>query len=339
MSGESRDPPRPVRIVDVAREAGVSPMTVSNVVNERPLVADETRRRVLAAIERTGYRPHRAAVSLRTRRSLQLGLHVPRQHLSAVNAFSVTFMAAVIESAERHGRQLVVLTHTLEGDGLDRTLTTTGVDGFVLFNVDPADPRPRALADAGIPFAVFGRTAPDLPQTWVDIDNAAAMADVARHLLARGHRRVAYVGFDEPEYWNAERLRGAREALAAGGVTVPSRWLLLVDAASSAPRAVADRLFGHDRPDAIICASDSLALVVLAQAARLGIRVGVDVAVTGFDALPLPVVVEPVLTSVEMPLTAAADACVRTVIALAEGEPAPQAGAILPTRLRLGERT
>ncbi len=336
MSGERRDPTRPVRIVDVAREAGVSPMTVSNVVNERPLVAEETRRRVLAAIERTGYRPHRAAVSLRTRRSLQLGLHVPRQHLSAVNAFSVTFMAAVIESAERHGRQLVVLTHTLEGDGLDRTLTTTGVDGFVLFNVDPVDPRPRALADAGIPFAVFGRTAPDLPQTWVDIDNAAAMADVARHLLVRGHRRVAYVGFDEPEYWNAERLRGARETLAAGGVDIPPQWLLAVDAAS-APRAVADQLLDGDRPDAIICASDSLALVVLAQAARLGIRVGADVAVTGFDALPLPVVVEPVLTSVEMPLTAAADACVRTVIALAEGEPGPREGAILPTRLRLGE--
>lgn len=334
-----RDPrgaPRPVRIVDVAREAGVSPMTVSNVVNDRPLVAEDTRRRVLDAIQRTGYRPHRAAVSLRTRRSLQLGLHVPRHHLSTVNAFSVTFMAAVIEAAERAGRQLVVLTQPLDGDGLDRTLTTSGTDGLVLFNVDPTDPRPRALADAGIPFAVFGRTAPDLPQAWVDIDNAAAMADVAEHLLARGHRRIGYVGYAEPEYWNADRLGGARARLALDGVEIPPRWLVQDDLEGAA-RRVPETLLGADRPDAIICASDSLALVVLGQAAHLGIRVGVDVAVTGFDALPLPVLVEPSLTSVEMPLTEAADACVRLVLALIDGAPAPEQGTLLPTRLRLGD--
>jgi len=330
-----REPSRPVRIVDVAREAGVSPMTVSNVVNGRPLVAEDTRQRVLAAIERTGYRPHRAAVSLRTRRSLQLGLHVPHQHLSTVNPFSVAFMAALIESAERHGRQLVVLTYPLDRQDLGLTLTTTGVDGFVLFNVDPADTRPRALAAAGIPFAVFGRTAPDLPQTWVDIDNAAAMADVARYLLERGHRRFAYVGYAEPEYWNADRLRGVQETLAAHGLEIPERWLLRVDL-PSAPDRVARDLLGEDRPDAIICASDSLATIVLAQAARLGLRGGVDVAVTGFDALPLPMVIEPMLTSVALPLAAAADACVEMVIALVDGEPAPAAGTILPTHLRIG---
>ncbi len=322
----------------MAREAGVSPMTVSNVVNERPLVAEETRLRVLAAIERTGYRPHRAAVSLRTRRSHQLALHVPRHHLSAANPFSVAFIGSVIEAAERQGRQLVVLTQPLDSPEFALTLATMGVDGFVLFNADPQDPRPRLLAKAGVPSAVFGRTAPDLPQAWVDIDNVAAMADVAQHLLDRGHRAFAYVGYDEAEYWNGERERGVRARLGEHGIAVPERWLLRV-ALETARERIGTVLLGDERPDAIVCASDSLATIVVAQAAHRGIRPGIDIAVTGFDALPLPVVVEPTLTSVALPLTAAADAVVKLVIDQINGHPAPEAGTILPTHLRIGGST
>jgi len=87
MTTEPRTARGPVRIVDVAREAGVSAQTVSNVVNDRVGFSEETRQRVLTAVRRTGYRPNRAARNLRTRRSGQLGLHLPADHLSVQNAF------------------------------------------------------------------------------------------------------------------------------------------------------------------------------------------------------------------------------------------------------------
>lgn len=330
--GSSRSP---VRLVDVAREAGVSPQTVSNVVNDRDVVAEQTRLRVLAAIERTGYRPHRAAVHLRTRRSGQLGLHLPASHLSVRNPFSVTFLRELVDAVERVGLQLVVFTHPLDEATPAQGLLTSGVDGFVLFNVHPGDPRPRVLAHAGIPFAVFGRGAPDLPHAWVDIDNVSAMVDVVDHLVGRGHRRVAFVGHAEPEYWNHERLEGTRRRLAHHGLAIPDEWLLAVRS-DSAPGAVSRLLLGDDRPDAVICSSDALALVAVTQASHAGLRVGTDIAVTGFDALPLPVDVVPTLTSVALPLRAAADAVVALVLDQIEGHPVPLEGTVLPTHLALG---
>ncbi len=325
----------PVRIVDVAREAGVSAQTVSNVVNEREGFSEETRRRVLAAIDRTGYRPNRAARNLRTRRSGQLGLHLPASHLSVQNTFSINFLRAVIEATERADHQLVVFTHPADGATGAATLTTTGMDGFVLYVVDPADPRPRALTDAGIPFAVFGRTEPTLPQAWVDIDNVAAMADVVDHLVERGHRRFAFVGYDEPEYWNHQRLEGTQLRLAEHGLGIPARWLVRTNL-DTIRAEVSRRLLGEDRPDAVICASDSLAVIAHAAASHAGFRVGTDIAVTGFDALPQAIAVDPPLTSVALPVVAAADAVVRLVISQIEGEPAPDHGTILPTHLVIG---
>lgn len=325
----------PVRLVDVAREAGVSPQTVSNVVNGRDVVAEPTRRRVLAAIEKSGYRPHRAAVHLRTRRSGQLGLHLPPSHLSVRDTFTVSFLRELIDAVERAGRQLVVFTHPLDDASQGNELLASGVDGFVLFNVDPSDPRPRALARTGIPFAVFGRTDPDLPHAWADIDNAGAMTDVVDHLVLRGHRRIGYVGHAGSEYWSVDRLRGVRSRLAQHGLEIPVPWLVQTTL-DAAPAAITGHLLGADRPDAVICSSDSLALVALTQASHAGLRPGTDIAITGFDALPLPVDVDPTLTSVALPVTAAADALVRLVLDQIEGRPAPEHGVVLPTHLVVG---
>jgi len=230
---------------------------------------------------------------------------------------------------------LVVFTHPVDDVLGDGALTTTGMDGFVLYVVDPADPRPRALADAGIPFALLGRTEPTVAQSWVDIDNAAAMADVVDHLVSLGHRTFGYVGYDEPEYWNRERLDGTRARLADHGLEIPERWLLM-GSLTSTRTEVPGHLLGADRPSAVICASDSLAVVVHGAATHAGLTPGRDIAVTGFDALPLPIEVDPPLTSVALPIEAAADAVVRLVVAQIEGQPAPERGTILPTHLVIG---
>ena len=326
---------RPPRLTDVARAAGVSAQTVSNVLNGRTGFGEETRERVLAAAERLQFRPNRAAQQLRTRRSKQLGLHLPAAELGAHNTFSVTFLRAVVQAAAGHDHQVVVFTHPVDEHSMRAGLLHAGVDGFVLFNIDPADPRPGILAQAGIPFAVFGRTSAELPQAWVDIDNEAAVAAVVDHLADRGHRRFGYVGYAEREFWNAARLQGARRRLRERGLELPERWQVRGTYEHVRARVPA-LLRAHDRPDALICASDSLAVLVHGLADRAGVRPGADLAITGFDGMSSALELAPPLTTVALPLTAAAEAVVRMLLDQVAGAGAPAAGTILPTELVIG---
>jgi DNA-binding LacI/PurR family transcriptional regulator len=333
MTGQRRGASGRVKIGDVAREAGVSAQTVSNVINQREGFSEQTRERVLKAIELTGYRPNRAARQLRTGRPT-IGLHLPGRHLSVKNTFAVAFLRQVIEAADRLNQQLVILTQELDDSLVESALVSSGLDGVVLFIVDPADPRPGVLARAGIPFALFGRTGPDDPQSWLDIDNAGAMADVVDHLVERGKRTFAYVGYDEPEYWNSDRLTGTLERLREHGLAIPRRRIL--EGSLESIGGMLPPLFEGTPSDAIICASDSLAVIVHNAATRAGLRPGIDIAITGFDAIPLCIEPDPPLTSVELPIAAAAEGVIRLLIDQIEGRPPPEHGQILPTRLVIG---
>ncbi|MCV2395680.1 LacI family transcriptional regulator [Actinotalea sp. M2MS4P-6] len=327
-----------VRIRDVAQDAGVSPQTVSNVLNDQGRFTEETRARVLASVERTGYRPNRAARQLRTRRSRLIGLHLPAAQLSVSNTFSIAFVREVIEAVRRVDHQLVVLTTPVDSPDLDAELLAPGVDGYVLFNVGLDDPRPRVLVDAGVPYALFGRALdPDI-QGWIDIDNAAAMTPLVDHLVERGYRTFGYVTYDDDAYWTQERWEGATARLAHHGLAIDPRWLLRGTEAEIREN-VAPVLLGPDRPEAIICESDALAEIVHVMATRQGLLPGRDVAITGFDAVPMRFELEPSLTSVAIPVREVADAVVRQVLDEVDGAAAPTAGTFLPTRLAVGGST
>lgn len=335
--GVTASPPRP-RLRDVARAAGVSAQTVSNVLNGRTGFSEVTRVRVLAAAERLHFQPNRAAQRLRGRRSMQLGTHLAEDVLGLHGNFTVGFLRALIRAAEEEDHQLVVLTAPFEERLVRSRLLQAGVDGFVLYNIDPRDARPGLLSEAGIPFAVLGRTAPTARQAWVDIDNAAAMHAVVDHLLDRGHRRFGYVGYDEREYWNYERLEGVRGRLRARGLDLVDDWVI-TGTYERVRDSLSQRLAAPDRPEALICGSDSLAVVVCVVAGRLGLTLGRDLAVTGFDGLAEGLGLEPSLTTVMLPVAEGASRLVAMVVDQIEGGDPPERGLILPTRLRVGGTT
>ena len=333
----SRPAGQPTRIADVARAAGVSAQTVSNVLNGRPGYTEATRDRVLAAVHRLGFVPNRAARHLRTKRSRQIGVHLRDDQLSVRNPFTLHFLHAVLDAARRVDHQIVVFTNPIDEASVENGLLTFGVDGFVLSNTGPTDPRAGVLAAAGVPFAVVGRTAPSVPQAWVDIDNAAAMATVVDHLVGRGHESFGYVGYPLREYWDYDRLRGVRDALRRHGRELPDERIVLDDI-DELGDLVTQRLLTGGRPDAVICSSDVIATLVYQRAHRAGLVPGVDVAVTGFDALPL-VELEPRLTSVALPVTAFASAVIRFVTDQIEGAPAGEQGELVPAELVVGGST
>ena len=180
-----------------------------------------------------------------------------------------------------------------------RLIASRSVDAFLLSELQQDDARVKLLTEARMPFACFGRTGPALPQNWVDIDNRGAVAAAVGHVLARGFGRIAFVGYRTPNYWDTERVAGFRDGLAAGGVPADQADVLLVDDASARRKIRSLLSAGRPelRPDAIVTSSDRLAGVVYSVAAELRLRIGQDLAVTGFDGSAAAALMHPRLTT------------------------------------------
>jgi DNA-binding LacI/PurR family transcriptional regulator len=324
-------------INDVARLAGVSRQTVSNVLNSRTGYSEDTRNRVLQAIAELDYQPHRAARSLRSQRTMQLGYHMPSEQLAAENAFVLGFIQALVRGAASRGHHVLVFTEQDDELEVFRELVAIrGVDGFILSGSQVDDPRARYLTEAAIPFAMFGRTAPHLPQTWVDIDGVAAVSSAVDYLVARGHERFGYVGYAADNYWDLERLEGYRKGLAGAGIRVAERAIVQGRTLVQVHGQVLRLLSGKRRPTAIVTGSDVLAAVTMNAARSVGLRVGQDLAVTGFDGGFVQQMTEPVLTTVRIPVDhIAAELITRCLREIDEG-PTGEPGLIVPTEIAVG---
>jgi DNA-binding LacI/PurR family transcriptional regulator len=324
-------------INDVARLASVSRQTVSNVLNNRSGYSEDTRARVLRAIEELDYQPHRAARSLRSQRTMQLGYHMPSEQLAAENAFVLGFIQALVRAAADRGHHVLVFTE--QGDELEvfrELVAIRGVDGFILSGSRVDDPRVRFLHQAGVPFAMFGRTDPGLPQTWVDTDSVAAAASAVGYLVGRGHESFGFVGYDAKNYWDLERLEGFRKGLADHGIRVAENSIVLGGTLEEVHSGVTRLLGRKRRPTAIVTGSDVLAAVVVNAARSLGLQVGTDVAVTGFDGGFVQQMTEPKLTSVRIPVDRIAGELIGRCLREIDDGPTSEPGSIVPTEIVVG---
>ena len=334
----------------MARAAAVSRQTVSNVLNGSGRVGDAARARVLAAVEALGYHPHHGARSLRSRRTRQFAYVMPQVQLLPGNYIMQQFLQSLAAACARQSYSLVTVVP--EGDPRDemrRLIASRSVDAFLLSELQQDDARVKLLAEARMPFACFGRTGPALPQNWVDIDNRAAVAAAVGHVLARGFARIAFVGYRTPNYWDTERAAGFRDGLAAGfrdglaasGVSADQGDVLLVDDASARRKIRSLLSAGRPelRPDAIVTSSDRLAGMVYSVAAELRLRIGQDLAVTGFDGSAAAALMHPRLTTVAIPVDDIARQVVARALRQLDREAGQEPGELVPATLRLGEST
>ena len=326
----------------MARAAAVSRQTVSNVLNGSGRVGDAARARVLAAVEALGYHPHHGARSLRSRRTRQFAYVMPQVQLLPGNYIMQQFLQSLAAACARRSYSLVTVVP--EGDPRDemrRLIASRSVDAFLLSELQQDDARVKLLTEARMPFACFGRTGPALPQNWVDIDNRGAVAAAVGHVLARGFGRIAFVGYRTPNYWDTERVAGFRDGLAAGGVSADQADVLLVDDASARRKIRSLLSAGRPelRPDAIVTSSDRLAGVVYSVAAELRLRIGQDLAVTGFDGSAAAALMHPRLTTVAVPVDDIARQVVARALRQLDHGAGEEPGELVPATLRLGEST
>jgi LacI family repressor for deo operon, udp, cdd, tsx, nupC, and nupG len=339
-----REPRRRPTIADVARRAGVSPAAVSFAVNDRPGVSPETRERILDAARELGWRPSASARALTEARSRAIGLVLARDPAQLeLDSFFVRFLSGLeLRLAPADYALLLQVVPVGPALGAYERLAAAGrVDGFLLTDVEVDDARFPLLEDAGLPVVLAGHPASECPFPWVETRHAEGMEAAVVHLRELGHERIAFLG--GPSHYEHIQVRLARWRAAAGPDAGPVVHTGPEDAARSA-RAV---LGGDDaagtssraaprptaagrrptaaarRPTAVVCASDALAMAVVAAARELGLGVPGDVSVVGFDDSPLAALSSPALTSVRVDYAEFGTAAAGALLAAIAGEPPP----------------
>jgi len=276
-------------VEDVARHAGVSRQTVSNVLNSPAIVRSGTRERVESAIRELGYTPSMAARRLRTNRSETIGIPLDPYAGGISGVILDRFVHALTEQATPRGLRILVyaaadaqeelarLRALREGGEIDRVVLTGTYDG---------DPRTAWLHEVGLPFVAFGRpwsagvASPSPGHAWVDVDGAGGVAAATRHARTYG-RRVAFLGWPRGSGTGDDRERGWREEM--GEDAVDRLRLTSVDSVAAA-RTATERALAAGGVDAVVCASDTLAVGAHLAASHAGRP---EFTVVGFDNTPV----------------------------------------------------
>ena len=323
MTGPARRP----TLDEVALRAGVGRGTVSRVLNGSPKVSEHARAAVERAVEELAYVGNRAARSLRTGRADSVALVVSE---SEERFFSQPFFAGVVRgvSAALAGtpRQLLL---TMASSGQERRrlegyLTPQHVDGVLLLSLHGDDPLHERLEARGLPTVLGGRPLHGTATSWVDVDNVGGAATAVRHLVAGGRRRIATVTGPLDLAAGCDRLEGYRRGLAAGGLPLDPALVEPGDFSVSSGRAATAALLDRAPDvDAVFAASDLMAEGALRCLRERGRRVPDDVAVVGFDDVPLAGSTDPELTTVAQPMQEMGCAMVDLLVARIEGRPVP----------------
>lgn len=288
-------------VEDVARLAGVSRQTVSNVLNTPGIVRPETRERVESAVRELGYRPHASARRLRTRTSSTIGIRLDPLPRGISGAIQDRFLHALTEGAAGRGFRVMLFTAGDTRDEIEqyRELRDgADVDAFVLTSTVSDDPRIDWLARERIPFVSFGRpwgaldpdaALGDHERLWVDVDGRAGTALATQHLIGRELRRIGFLGWPEGSGTGDDRRAGWREAMrgAFPGTTdaeLAELSIETVEAVAAARVAVEGRLAEGAELDALVCVSDSVALGAMMAVREAGRP---RFPVIGFDNTPV----------------------------------------------------
>ncbi len=296
---------------EVAARAGVSYQTVSKVLNKQIQVSKETEERILLAVRELDYKPNQIARNLRDQRTRLIGYSWEPAPEKLPNSILDQFLQSMAQQAEHSNYHILCFPHAEDTDRLEgyrELIDTNRVDAFVLSGIEYADPRILFLQEREVPFVAFGRSNPEMEFSWVDVDGAAGMRAIVQHLVSLGHRRIAAIAWPEVSRVGQNRMEGLLTGLAEAGITLPADMLIRSEGTYETGYKVTTQLLDMpilQRPTAIICFNDAMAIGAVRSAQKLGLVVGRDIAITGFDDMPMSEFLSPPLTSVTQPIRAA----------------------------------
>lgn len=323
-----------VVLTDVARVAGVSTATVSLALQKNPRISLPTREKVVRAVEQTGYRYNRVAAKLRTGQSKTIGLmitDITNPYFASMAAGVETeldrygYMTFLVNSGDDHARQLRQL----------ESLREHGVDGILLSPADGTGVSTVSdLLQNGIPVVQVSRWIAHEKCDVVAPDNVDIAAQATRHLLALGHRKIAFLGGMENLSARVERINGYRHALAEAGIT-PEPELMPTAAPTRANGASLLRtmISRSDPPTAALCYHDLMAFGAMEAARDTGLEVGRDFAIIGFDNVAEAALSGPPLTTAHIDAEEIGRTAASRLLARISGDDGSPERIIIPAHL------
>jgi LacI family transcriptional regulator, galactose operon repressor len=328
------DPDRPGRRLptshDVALAAGVSQPTVSRALRGDPRVTEATRSRVLVAAERLGYVPSDRGRSLATRRTSRIGVVVE----DLDNPFYLELLDVLHERLERAGVRMIVLTPQRDAPERVERLVDGSIDGAILTTTHLDSPLPAQLRARHFPFVLLNRTVDDPGVASCSVDNRLGAIRLAEATLRAGHRDVAAIFGPETTSTGRDREAGIRHVLGEADVALPAarvrrgRFTFAVGY-----RACTELLAARERPTAMLCANDVVAIGAINAAHALGLRVPEDVSITGFDDIAMAAWEVFRLTTVRQDLRRMAETAADLVLGLVDDPHREPQRIVLPADL------
>jgi LacI family transcriptional regulator len=290
-----------ITIKDIAREAGVSPQTVSRAINNKGEIRPETQARILRIADRLGYRPNSIARSLATRRTRNVGLVVP----DVSNPFFSSVARGIQDTAHRADYN-VFLCNTDENTDREmsaiHSLEAQRVDGMILCSSRLSERELEQVADRYQSLVLVNRCISRPRTGCVMVDDAQAMEGAVRYLLELGHREIGFLAGPPKSHSGRERATGYATAMRAHGITPPPAWQIHCRPQVEGGQSAAHELLQRAPELTVLVAyNDLVAAGALRACADLGLRVPQDCAIIGCDDTLLAALVSPALTTIHIP--------------------------------------
>lgn len=334
--------PRSVTLKELAEHLDVSITTVSRALADSPTIALKTRKRVAEAARALGYVPNTAARQLVSGRSGFVGFVLPVRSPNFIDSYFGEFITGLGQGLVRHGIDLFIAT-VQEGqselDVLRHVVESGRADGVVLPRISEDDARVHYLIDRQVPFVTHGRLLGDsLAYNWLDSDHIAAFGEAFDLLYELGHRRFGLVSIAENMTFRRLRERGFREAIARRGD--PEVQLDIINVPrfdrERTKAGIAGLLSRPSRPTAVVGLFDELALMVLEEAARLGLSIPGDLSLIGFDNVMASAYAPPGLTTFDANPRSAAEQIAEMLVGAIEREEMGQHRLVRPRAVLRG---
>ncbi len=287
---------------DVAKLAGVSTATVSRCLNTPDRVVEQTRSKVMSAVDQLGYTPNFGARVMAAKRTFTIGAIIPTME----NAIFARGLQAFQEALHLQGYTLLVSSTgyrpEVEAEQI-RALVARGADGLLLIGYDREPSLYRYLQRQSVPALIAWAYAPDSTRPCIGFDNRAGMRALAENVVAMGHREIAVIsGVTKGNDRAAGRVQGIKDGLATGGLDPSQVNIVETPYEIEAGAAAFEKLLQMGpRPTAVMCGNDVLAVGAMRAARAMGLDVPKDVSITGFDDIELATIVTPGLTTVHVP--------------------------------------
>jgi LacI family transcriptional regulator len=322
-------------IFDVAKRANVSIGTVSRVLNNRDRVSAETRERVLLAIRELDFHSNAFAQGLASQQTDTIGLVIPQVN----DPFYFGIVRGIEDTVTAAGYSLLIASqpnHTSENHYM-RLFRRGHVDALILTAIDVSPTEIQEMTKSGLPIILVQQDA-GRHVSAVQVDNYSGACAMTEHLLEHGYRRIAYITGTDHTPDNKERLRAIRDTLAAHGLTLPNELIFHGDYLRGSGGAAMQKILNlPEHPQAVFAGNDQMAADAIVAAQERGLRVPEDIAVVGFDDVPLASYVSPALSTVHQPIYEQGVYAARTALDMlksgGEKQPLTLPRIILPTTL------